>query len=139
MSTINVQTDPAKEFAEAFKKQGYFDQLKREILSKNWKSNNDDDDGTNTTTSVTVEQTIKNKVADSVKDMVDKDPNLIFKNRGTTSALIEAQLFKDDYKKLSEGDNKILLTDFIQQTLNDQELTDGIISKLESIIPDDKK
>lgn len=112
--------DDARKLADEFKREGYFDQLKRDVLTRNHE--NDE---------LPLEQSIRNNVADIVKKMVAEDENLIFKNRGSTSALIEAQLFKQGYKKLREGPKGIELEEYLHKVLNDSELTQGIKDKLE--------
>ncbi|KAH9200056.1 complex proteins associated with Set1p component shg1-domain-containing protein [Zygosaccharomyces rouxii] len=92
----DYNADDARKLADEFKREGYFDQLKRDILTQ--KHDNDE---------LPLEQSIRNNVASVVRKMVTDDENLIFKNRGSTSALIEAQLFKQGYKRLGEGEDGI--------------------------------
>lgn len=111
--------DDARKLADEFKREGYFDQLKRDVLTQ--KHGNDE---------LPLEQSIRNTVTDIVKKMVTEDENLIFKNRGSTSALIEAQLFKQGYKRLGEGDNGIQLEEYLHKVMNNSELTQDIKNKL---------
>ncbi|CCC68814.1 hypothetical protein NCAS_0B07300 [Naumovozyma castellii] len=134
MSAKNENIDRAKELAEEFKRQGFLDKLKHDILSQNW---NKDESTDNTIEAVNLQEAIRNKVMATVNEMVKNDENLIFKNRGTTSALIEAQLFKDKYKKLAEGDDGVPLDKYIQMTLSDPKLEEGIKRNLATIAADE--
>ncbi|GAV52387.1 hypothetical protein ZYGR_0AG03780 [Zygosaccharomyces rouxii] len=118
--------DDARRLADEFKREGYFDQLKRDVLTQ--KHENDE---------LPLEQSIRNNVADVVRKMVAEDENLIFKNRGSTSALIEAQLFKQGYKRLGEGENGIQLEEYLHKVLDDSELTQDIKNKLNGLGPTD--
>lgn len=84
--------EDSKRLSDKYKKEGHFDKLKREILSNPW--NNTEEN------SESFEQALRKRVASTVKEMVNEDEELIFKNRGLTSALIESQLVKDNYLKL---------------------------------------
>lgn len=126
--TSNI--DEARKVADEFKKEGHFDKLKQDILSQELRGG--DVQGT-------IEQVIRDKVATVVKDMVAEDENLIFKNRGSTSALIESQIFKDGYKKLGEGQNGVNVEDYIHDTLNDPLLSSRIKEKLQQMIGSDIK
>lgn len=122
--------DEARKLADQFKREGYLDKLKQEILSKEWDQNN---------SNKTVEQIIRTKVSTVVKNMVNEDENLIFKNRGSTSALIEAQLFKEGYKKLTDNDDGIKLDEYMHSTLHDPMLIEQIEKNLELMLEDSKK
>lgn len=124
MTTYNA--NDARRLADEFKREGYFDQLKRNILARG--PENDE---------LSLEQSIRNNVADVVKQMIADDENLIFKNRGSTSALIEAQLFKQGYRRLGEGENGIQLEEHLQRTLNNPELINEIRDKLTRIASTD--
>lgn len=114
--------DEARRLADEFKRKGYFDKLKHDILTQNYE-----------TADEPVEQAIKNNVAAVVRQMVVEDENLIFRNRGSTSALIEAQLFKQGYRKLGEGKNGIQLEEYLNTTLKDPQLIQDISDKLASM------
>lgn len=112
----NNEYDPAKELTDNFKKKGYFDKIKQEIVVK--ELSKDGNGGT-------VEQFVKQRVAQIVNGMVKNDETLIFKNRGSTSALIEAQLFKDGYEKLNN--EEFDLEKFIdQETIDNKALQQRI-------------
>ncbi|QLL33902.1 hypothetical protein HG536_0F02270 [Torulaspora globosa] len=121
---MNSNIDEAKKLADEFKREGYFDKLKQKILSQ--ELNNGEAE-------TTIEQIIRHKVDTIVKGMVADDENLVFKNRGSTSALIESQLFKDNYKKLSEGNGALNVDEYIQEQLNDKLLRSHIKEKLEAL------
>lgn len=116
--------DEAKELAELFKKQGYFDKLKNDILSK---------DITQEESKVKFDELVKEEVANAVKEMVNRDENLIFKNRGTTSALIETQFLKDDYNMLNENGKGIDIEEFIKENVSDIEIRQDILKVLQSL------
>lgn len=103
--------DPALALSESFKKQGHLDKLKKEILAKPL-------NGT------TFEDFIKTQVQNLVHKMVQEDESLIFKNRGSTSALLEASLFKNGYEKLDQGD--ISVDKFINENLQNESLKESI-------------
>lgn len=126
---MSSNVDEAKRLADEFKKEGHFDKLKQKILSQ--ELNNGDAE-------TPVEQIIRHKVDSIVKGMVADDENLVFKNRGSTSALIESQLFKDNYKKLSEGTDGLNLDEYIQEQLNDGLLRSQIKETLESLAGNNK-
>ena len=81
---------------------------------------------------------LRDRVASVVKEMVNEDEDLIFKNRGLTSALIESQLVKDNYSKLNNknDDNygndarKFELDAYIHSKLQDPELLEMIKKQL---------
>lgn len=122
-----MEVDQAHVLAEKFKKLGYLDKIKQDILTKELESN----DGHGN-----IQDSIKKKVASMVNEMVNVDENLIFKNRGSTSALIEAQIFKNGYKKLGEGEGGIKLDDYILKSVNDERLIDDMKEKIRCLIDD---
>lgn len=63
--------------------------------------------------------------------MVKNDETLIFKNRGSTSALIEAQLFKDGYEKLNN--EEFDLEKFIDQETIDNK---GLQQRIKEMLSD---
>lgn len=125
---MNVDKDPAEILVDRFKKEGYFDRLKHDILNSQVKSEND--------VSSSLEESIKQTVNSIVKSMIQKDENLIFKNRGTTSALIEAQLYKDNYKKLEEGEKGIDINSQLMMALESPQLLKMITEQLTSLTKD---
>ena len=88
------------------------------------------------------EQALRKRVASTVKEMVNEDEELIFKNRGLTSALIESQLVKDNYLKLGskmEGDNgdgekKFDLDVYVRSKLQDPKLLEMIKGQLQETL-----
>ncbi|CAL9736265.1 COMPASS component Shg1p [Monosporozyma servazzii] len=123
------QADQARELAEHFKKHGYFDRLKSEILSR---ESNIITNG-NVRSSESLEKILKELTAITVKDMVEKDEELIFKNRGPTSALVEAQLLKDNYKKFNEHEDGIDLSRYLSGCLQDPSLYDTIYKEMDQL------
>lgn len=121
---MNSNVDEARKLADEFKREGHFDKLKQEILSQELNEGGTD---------ISVEQLIRRKVDAIVRGMVADDENLAFKNRGSTSALIESQLFKDNYKKLSEGEDGFNVDEFIQEQLNATALRAQIKDKLDDL------
>ena len=79
------EIDPAVKIADEFKKRGFFDEAKNSILAQ----------PISDVEPTTLEQFIRERVSSTVAAMVRGDESLIFKNRGSTSALIEGQLVKD--------------------------------------------
>lgn len=122
---MDANVDEARKLADEFKKEGHFDRLKHDILSQ--PLHQDD-------SSSTVEQAVRAKVNAVVKRMVEEDENLIFKNRGTTSALIESQIFKDGYKDLSEGNDGLNVEEYIQEKLNEPALRDQLKERLDEMV-----
>lgn len=104
--------DPAKYLAETFKKEGHLDSLKNEILSQNVEGD------------ISLDEFIKSRVRDLVRDRVNEDESLIFKNRGTTTALLEGQLFKDGFKSLNTSniDVEKLLSDSLDDATTRQKI-----------------
>lgn len=141
----NQDADKAQELATLFKRQGHFDKLKHKILTnkiepipteREKKQNiisyyDEDDETSNTKVEFEVEELIKLKVKQIVQDMVEKDSDLVFKNRGTNTALIESKIFKDDYNELSLGQNAINLNQYIHNALTDPDLIDEILHIVE--------
>lgn len=123
---IQNQVDQARELANQFKKQGHFDKLKFDILSR---ESNIKTKG-NGISSGSLETILKDLTTSIVKDMVYKDEELIFKNRGPTSALLEAQLLKDDYKKFTEDKNGIDLNKYLQSCISDPALYEIVYNEL---------
>ncbi|AMD19311.1 HBR410Wp [Eremothecium sinecaudum] len=111
--------DPAIALAELFKRKGHLDKLKQSILTDSINNDNIDQN---------LETLIRTGVKNLIKDMVLKDENLIFKNRGSTSAILEAQLFKSGYNVLNNGETDI--DKIIENRLNDKELENQIKSIL---------
>lgn len=118
----NNEYDPAKELTDNFKKKGHFDKIKQEIVVK--ELSKDGNGGT-------VEQFVKQRVTQIVNGMVKNDETLIFKNRGSTSALIEAQLFKDGYEKLNN--EEFDLEKFIDQETIDNK---GLQQRIKEMLSD---
>ena len=118
-------SDEARRLADEFKKEGHFDKLKHDILSQELKQGE---------SSTSVEQTIRAKVNALVRAMVAEDENLIFKNRGSTSALIESQIFKDGYKARSQGEGGLNVEEYIQEKLNEPALQDHVREKIEEMV-----
>ncbi|CAI4283118.1 BCN_G0004710.mRNA.1.CDS.1 [Saccharomyces cerevisiae] len=126
--------EDSKRLSDKYKKEGHFDKLKREILSNPW---NDTEEN-----SESFEQALRKRVASTVKEMVNEDEELIFKNRGLTSALIESQLVKDNYLKLGskmEGDNgdgekKFDLDVYVRSKLQDPKLLEMIKGQLQETL-----
>ncbi|CCF57427.1 hypothetical protein KAFR_0C04370 [Kazachstania africana CBS 2517] len=122
-------TDEAYLLAEKFKKQGYFDKLKQDILTESIDGNGDE----------TLEKKIKETVTDIVKNMVNEEEELIFKNRGTTSALIESKILMDNYKMLSENKEPLNVEKTIKEALQNANLSDDIKATLEKLLDDTTK
>ncbi|CAI4056071.1 Shg1p SKDI_02G3670 [Saccharomyces kudriavzevii IFO 1802] len=126
--------EDSKKLFDRYKKEGHFDKLKRDILSSPW-----DDTGEG---NESFEQMLRERVAITVKKMVNEDEELIFKNRGLTSALIESQLVKDSYSKLNDkndknnGDDakKFELDAYIRSKLQDPKLLEMIKSQLQETV-----
>ena len=126
--------EDSKKLSEKYKKEGHFDKLKREILSNPWDSTEKN--------SESFEQVLRERVASTVKEMVNEDEELIFKNRGLTSALIESQLVKDKYSKLSSkidmdnGDatKRFELDEYVRSKLQDPKLLEMIKGQLQETL-----
>ncbi|SCU86917.1 LADA_0E01002g1_1 [Lachancea dasiensis] len=110
--------DPAAKLADDFKRKGYFDELKKTILSRS----------TGASESSTIEEFVRNRVSAVVGEMVNEDQSLISKNRGSTSALIEGQLLKNGYEKLNTIDLQI--DSFLRRQLDDPEVKADLRSRL---------
>lgn len=126
--------EDSKKLSDKYKKEGHFDKLKREILSNPWDSTEKN--------SGSFEQVLRERVASTVKEMVNEDEELIFKNRGLTSALIESQLVKDKYSKLSSnidmanGDatKRFELDEYVRTKLQDPKLLEMIKRQLQETL-----
>ncbi|CUS21072.1 LAQU0S02e05248g1_1 [Lachancea quebecensis] len=114
------ELDPAVNLADEFKKRGYFDEAKNRILAKHIPGS----------AATTLEQFIKDRVASVVAGMVNEDESLVFKNRGSTTALIEGQLLKDGYEKLNT--ESIQIDAMLRRVLEDPSLKAEIKAKLKS-------
>lgn len=114
------EIDPAVKIADEFKKRGFFDEAKNSILAQ----------PISDVEPTTLEQFIRERVSSTVAAMVRGDESLIFKNRGSTSALIEGQLVKDGYEKLNTSTVKIDST--LRRALEDPEFKSRVISQLRS-------
>lgn len=121
-----MDSDPAQELVDNFKRKGHSDKLKRDLLNSKWNPDNP----------LSLEQAVKQRVIEVVKQMVLEDESLIFKNRGSTSALLEAQLYKEQYRKLDDPSNNFQLESIIDELLKDSELSDRIRSILEDMLVD---
>ncbi|KAM3159981.1 COMPASS component SHG1 [Lachancea thermotolerans] len=112
------ELDPAVNLADEFKKRGYFDEAKNGILAGPIQESS----------TTTLEQFIKDRVTSVVAEMVNEDESLIFKNRGSTTALIEGQLLKDGYEKLNT--ESIQIDVLLRRVLEDPDLKAEIKAKL---------
>lgn len=125
MSTaVEYDDQDAVKLAELFKKQGHLDKLKNEILRSKLANSEDSED------SQTFEETVKKAVAETVKQMVSEDESMIFKNRGTTSALIETRVLKDEYAVLKNDQSGTDIQKFISENLRDGKLKEEIRNEL---------
>lgn len=106
--------DEARDLTEQFKKAGHFDKLKQEILSKNVVDSDK-----------TLQEALKESVAQIVRELVGEDEEILFKNRGSTSALIEAQLMKSDYEKIKNSGVDI------EKFVNDALANTNLLEKIE--------
>lgn len=118
----NESLDPAKDLADAFKKEGHLDKMKNEILSQNLKDD------------MNLEQFIREQVKKLVRSKVQEDESLVFKNRGTTTALLEGQLFKDGFKSLStaEVDIENLLDVSLNSNVLEKQIRDILEAKIDN-------
>ncbi|AGO10899.1 AaceriAFR611Cp [[Ashbya] aceris (nom. inval.)] len=119
----NLDQDPAVALAEVFKRKGYLDKLKLSILTEPVDPS--------TPCSDSLEHLIKGRVQELIRDMVVKDESLLFKNRGSTSAVLEAQLFKTGYNVLNNGD--LCVDKIINEKLHDPGLTAQITELLKQM------
>lgn len=127
MSSPDTSTpdDPAQGLAEKFKKQGHLDNLKKQILAQEVEGG------------IQLEEFIKNRVKTLVQGEIKEDNSLIFKNRGTNTALLEGKLFKDGLFNLNSDDvevDKLLLS-----SLNDEQLLQDINNILQSDVSNENK
>lgn len=118
----NESLDPAKDLADAFKKEGHLDKMKNEILSQNLKDD------------MNLEQFIREQVKKLVRSKVQEDESLVFKNRGTTTALLEGQLFKDGFKPLNtaEVDIENLLEVSLNSNVLEKQIRDILEAKIDN-------
>lgn len=123
-NSVEYDEQDAVKLAELFKKQGHLDKLKNEILRTKLEDSKDSQ------ISQTFDETVKKTVTETVKQMVSEDENMIFKNRGTTSALIETQVLKDEYVMLKNDQIGIDIQKFISEKLTDDSLRDEIRNEL---------
>ncbi|KAG0667939.1 hypothetical protein C6P45_005214 [Maudiozyma exigua] len=130
-NVVEYDDQDAVKLAESFKKQGYLDKLKNEILRTKTETSGD------VQMSQTFEEAVKKTVAETVKQMVSENENMIFKNRGTTSALIETQVLKDEYAMLRNDQIAIDIQKFISDKLIDNGLQEEIENELNKL--QDKK
>ena len=128
---VEYDDQDAVKLAESFKKQGYLDKLKNEILRTKTENSGD------AQMSQTFEEAVKKTVAETVKQMVSENENMIFKNRGTTSALIETQVLKDEYAMLRNDQIGIDIQKFISDKIMDNGLKEEIGNALNQL--QDKK
>ncbi|SCV05166.1 LANO_0H01508g1_1 [Lachancea nothofagi CBS 11611] len=112
------EVDPAVKLADDFKKRGYFDEAKNNILCKAVEGSE----------SVTLEDFVRDRVSTVVSEMVKEDESLIFKNRGSTSALIEGQLLKNDYDRLST--DSVDIRSLLQRQLDNPEFKNDLKTRL---------
>ncbi|SMN19253.1 similar to Saccharomyces cerevisiae YBR258C SHG1 Subunit of the COMPASS (Set1C) complex [Maudiozyma saulgeensis] len=124
--TISFDEQGAQKLAEQFKKHGYLDRLKKEILSSKLEQDTDSAD------TKTFEDSVKEQVKSMVKEMVREDENLIFKNRGTTTALIESKMLKD-YKLLEDNQSGIDIKNYIEEKLKNPKMHDDIRKNVENL------
>lgn len=120
--------DEAVLLAELFKKQGYLDKLKNEIITKHITNPND------ATKSITFEDAVKEEVKRTVRSMVENDENLIFKNRGTTTALIETRISKDDYQLLRGEASGIDIHNFVKENIQNTDVSEGVLRTLTDLM-----
>ncbi|KAL3229721.1 COMPASS component SHG1 [Nakaseomyces bracarensis] len=106
-----ISYDAAREVTEQFKKAGHFDKLKQEMLEKKVSGSDK-----------TLQVALKESVADIVRELVGEDEEILFKNRGSTSALVEAQLMKGNYEKIRESPSGVDIEKFVNDALADPEL-----------------
>ena len=118
----NESLDPAKDLADAFKKEGHLDKMKNEILSQNLKDD------------MNLEQFIRERVKKLVRSKVQEDESLVFKNRGATTALLEGQLFKDGFKSLNtaEVDIENLLDVSLNSNVLEKQIRDILEAKIDN-------
>ncbi|CEP64716.1 Shg1p LALA0_S13e01420g [Lachancea lanzarotensis] len=85
------EIDPAVKLADEFKKRGSFDEQKSRILAEVIEG----------TDGMSLEEFVRTRTATLVNTIVQEDESLIFKNRGSTSALIEGRLVKNGFEELN--------------------------------------
>lgn len=102
--------DPAQDLTNQFKLKGHLDEIKKELLTRKISDK------------TPMEELIKRIVSDIVKQMVEKNEELLFKNRATTSAELELQITKDYYSLLDRSNKEISLNRYIKFNMKDPEL-----------------
>ncbi|SCU97238.1 LAME_0F19020g1_1 [Lachancea meyersii CBS 8951] len=110
--------DPAVKLANDFKKRGSFDEEKSRILSG----------PVDCAEQTTLEEYVRNRAASLANDMVKEDESLIFKNRGSTSALIEGQLVKNGFEKLNT--DNLQIDAYLRKILEDPAFKDSLKARL---------
>ncbi|KAH3899238.1 Shg1p SCDLUD_004671 [Saccharomycodes ludwigii] len=93
MENNTIKDSTPEKIATNFKKKGYFDNIKKEIIN-NHKSISGNQ---------TIQEYITESVTKFVQDMVYKDHSLLFKNNKATSmSLIESKYFKANKPNIDE-------------------------------------
>ncbi|SCU80875.1 LAFA_0C01574g1_1 [Lachancea sp. 'fantastica'] len=116
MTTQDI--DPAVRLADDFKKRGCFDEEKGRILA----AIVDGTDGTS------VEEFVRGRTATLVNKMVQEDESLIFKNRGSTSALIEGRLVKNGFEELNT--ESVHIDAFLRNMVEDPAFKESLKNRL---------
>ena len=130
MDRRTVKQDPARDLTERFKKEGHFDKLKQEILAKTIECGGD---------SKTIQEALKLSVSDVVRQLVNEDEEIVFKNRGSTSAMLEGQLIKNNYAKIKDSEFGVDVEKFVGEALSDPAIIDEIKRGLVDMTADEKK
>lgn len=120
--------DPAQQIADQFKLKGHLDKIKKDILTKDVTAQN-----------TSMEELIKRIVSDMVKQMVEKDEELIFKNRASTSAELESRITKNYYSLLDKSNKQISLNGYINYNIQDPKLKESIRSKLKELLENNEE
>lgn len=123
-----IPYDEPRDLTEQFKKAGNFDRLKLEILSRKVSGSDK-----------TLQVALKESVAAIVNQLVSEDEEILFKNRGSTSALIEAQLMKRNYEKIANAPSGIDIEKFVNEALADPELLEKIENEVAEMINTEKE
>lgn len=109
-----------QELAKEFKRQGYFDNLKREILTREVPAL----EGTNT---LRFQEHVGNIVQRLVQDMIKEDSTLLFKeSKASSVSLVESQFTKNNNEHL----NGILQT----LVVNNTDLKAKLKAQLEELV-----